>query len=159
MLIQGILHVKSRTSSTIVDPSELKLPYFTPDELLNRTFLHGADGQRMRARVVRKIMDNDAHNHQNVKFLLEIGAGEFDEIIAYKKLSDLVERQVDAELNNDDMFQPWAYDAIIAHQGPLKPTDPFYKGSMYNVLVRWTTGEETYEPLYDMIKDNPTEVV
>ncbi len=65
-----------------VDPLELKLPYFTPDELLSRTFLHKVDGRRMRARVVWKIIDNDAHNHQNIKCLIEIGAGEFYEIIA-----------------------------------------------------------------------------
>jgi len=146
----------SRISSTI-RATLLVLTYFTPDELLNRTFLHEVDGQRMRARVVRKIMDNDAHNHQNIKFLLEIGAGEHDEIIAYNELSDLVEQQVNEERSTDDM-SPWVYDDIIAHQGPLKPTDPFYKGSSYNVLVRWMNGEETYEPLYEMIKDDPISV-
>jgi hypothetical protein len=155
--VKDIIYNSSDIAGINVDPSELKLPYFTPDELLNRTFLHEVDGQRMRARVVRKIMDNDAHNHQNIKFLLEVGAGEFDEIIAYNELSDLVERQVNEERSTDDM-SPWVYDDIIAHQGPLKPTDPFYKGSSYNVLVRWMSGEETYEPLYEMIKDDPISV-
>jgi hypothetical protein len=49
-------------------------------------------------------MDNDSHNHQNIKFLLKIGAGEFDEIIAYNELSDLVEGQVNEEQSTDDMF-------------------------------------------------------
>ena len=155
--VKDIIYNSSDIAGVNIDPSELKLPYFTPDELLNRTFLHEVDGQRMRARVVRKIMDNDAHNHQNIKFLLEIGAGEFDEIIAYNELSDLVEQQVNEERSTDDL-SPWVYDDIIAHQGPLKPTDPFYKGSSYNVLVRWMNGEETYEPLYEMIKDDPISV-
>ncbi len=92
-----LIYNSSNIAGVKVDPSELKLPYFTPDELLNRTFLHKADCPRMRARVVRKIMDNDAHNHQNIKFLLENGAGEFDEIIAHNELSDLVEIQVNEE--------------------------------------------------------------
>ncbi len=95
--VKDFIYNSSNIAGVNVDPSELKLPNFMPDELLNRTFLHEVDGQRMRARVVRKIMDNDAHNHENIKFLLEIGAGEFDEIIAYNELSDLVERQVNEE--------------------------------------------------------------
>ena len=27
----------------------------------------------------------------------------------------------------------WKFERIIAHQGPLLPTDPDYKGSKYNV--------------------------
>jgi hypothetical protein len=71
---------------------------------------------------------------------------------------DVVEQQVNEERSTNDV-SPWVYDDIIAHQDPLKPTDPFYKGSSYNVLVRWMNGEETYEPLYDMIKDDPILVV
>ena len=87
-------------------------------------------------------MDNDAHNHQNIKFLLEIGFGEFDKIIAYNELSDLVERQVNEEQSTDDV-SPWVHDDIIAHQGPLKPTDLSYKGSLYNVCVCWMNGGES----------------
>ncbi len=61
------------------------------------------------------------------------------------------------EQSTDDVSQ-WVYDDIIAHQGPLKPTDPFSKGSSYNVLVRLMNGEETFEPLYEMIKDDPISV-
>jgi hypothetical protein len=111
---KDIIYYSSNIAGVNVDPSELELPYFTPDELLNRTFLHEVDGQRMRARVVRKIMDNDALTHKSIKFLLEIGAGEFDEIIAYNELLDLVERQVNEERSTDDM-SPWIYDDIIAH--------------------------------------------
>jgi hypothetical protein len=49
---------------------------------------------------------------------------------------------------------PWVYDDIIEHQGPLKQTDPFYKGSSWNVSCLPDNGEETYEPLYEMIKDD-----
>ena len=44
---------------------------------------------------------------------------------------------------------------IVAHQGPLESTDPNHKGSKYNVLVEWESGEVTYEPLTLISKDDP----
>ena len=41
-----------------------------------------------------------------------------------------------------------AYKDIVAHEGPLKPTDESYKGSQYNVLVIWGDCSRTYEPLH-----------
>jgi hypothetical protein len=70
--VKDIIYNSSDLAGVNVDPLELKLPCFTPDKLLNRTFLHKVDGQHMHARVVRKIMDNDAHNHQNIKFFLRL---------------------------------------------------------------------------------------
>ena len=43
----------------------------------------------------------------------------------------------------------------ISLEGPLKPNDKHYKGSMYNVLVQWEDGSETYEPLAIIMKDDP----
>jgi hypothetical protein len=37
----------------------------------------------------------------------------------------------------------------------LKSTVPFYNGSSYNVFICWMNGEETYELLCEMIKDDP----
>ena len=34
----------------------------------------------------------------------------------------------------------YKFRAFISHQGPLKPTDPNWKGCKYNVLVDWETG-------------------
>jgi hypothetical protein len=49
-----------------IDPPNLKLPHFSPDELLlGVTFIHGMlDGCKFRASVARKIRDDDAANHQ-----------------------------------------------------------------------------------------------
>ena len=47
------------------------------------------------------------------------------------------------------------FRALIGHQGPLKPTDPNWKGCKYNVLVDWETGEKTYEPLSVLAADDP----
>ena len=45
--------------------------------------------------------------------------------------------------------------ALIGHQGPLKATDPNWKGYKYNVLVDWETREKTYEPLSVKAADDP----
>ena len=48
-----------------------------------------------------------------------------------------------------------AFVKSLLHQGPLSRNDPRYKGSKYNVLVEWETGETTYEPLDIIAKDDP----
>ena len=75
-------------------PPSLKLPTFSPEQLLGLTFLRETeDGQKIRAKVTRKVMDRDAENHENIKFLISCGEEEYEELIAYNKLSDIVERQ------------------------------------------------------------------
>jgi hypothetical protein len=130
------------------------LPTFTPDDLLNRKLIYDIEGERYNATVVRKLIDRDSENHRNLKFLLEIGEGNFDAIITYNELCDLIEKQEEQQ-ESKDPDTLWTYDDILGHQGPLKPNDPFYKGSSYNVLVKWSNGEESYEPLYFLIKDDP----
>ena len=44
---------------------------------------------------------------------------------------------------------------ITAHQGPLHSSDKDYKGSAFNVLVEWESGETTYEPLDLIASDDP----
>ena len=59
-----------------VNSPDLELPKFSPEELLGLTFLHETvDGEKLRAKVTRKIMDRDAENHQNIKFLVSCGEG------------------------------------------------------------------------------------
>ena len=68
-----------------IETSDLSIPaVFSLDELLGQTYLEEMeDGQQMRARVSRKILDMDAANHQEIKFLIEVDKGTFDEILAY----------------------------------------------------------------------------
>ena len=49
----------------------------------------------------------------------------------------------------------WRFKSITGHQGPLSKTDKAYRGSRYNVLVNWETGESTYEPLHIVAADDP----
>jgi hypothetical protein len=133
-----------------VNRSDLKLPSFTPEELLGRTFIRETpDGQKMRAKIVRQLITLEDQVHEKLKFLVELGESEFDELITYHELCDIVERQ-EAPTNNDEAaFTP--FHAIIDHQGPLKPNHPEYMGSKFNVLMQWEDGTESYEPL-DIIR-------
>ena len=150
-----ILLSASDVSGLDIASPELKLPHFSPDELLGLTFIRNMDdGTSCRAKVARKIIDNDAANHQKIKFLLELSDGTLEELIAYNELSDLIEQQHETELHQPDRAS-WAFKEITEHQGPLQPTDRRYKGSSYNVLVHWEDGSETFELLSIMAKDDP----
>ena len=47
-------------------------------------------GEFIRAKVVRKIIDRNAENHDQIKFLLALGDGQLEELISYNELCDLV---------------------------------------------------------------------
>ena len=73
--------------------------------------------------------------------------------ISYNDILDFIERD-----NNDianDTEQINQFRRIRAHQGTLITSDKDYKGSTYNVLVEWETGETTYEPLDLIAQDDP----
>ena len=67
-------HIKSTIDylGFSIDPRELDLPKFSPDDLLGTTFPK-LDDQCVRAEVIWKIQDNDADNHQKIKFLIQVG--------------------------------------------------------------------------------------
>jgi len=137
-----------------IESTELELPKFSPEELLGLTFLRDTgDGGRIRAKITRKIMDLDAENHQNIKFLVSCGDDAYEEIIAYNELSDIVERQHEAEANGE--IDSWTFTQIIDHQGPLTSSSPNWKGSSYNVMLVWSDGSKTWEPINIVGKDDP----
>ena len=49
----------------------------------------------------------------------------------------------------------YTFNEILGHEGPLHPSDKRYKGSIYNVLMSWNTGERTMEPLSVIGADDP----
>jgi len=140
------------------------LPRVDPDELIGRTFLTqpNENGETFRARVVRKIVqhDEDIENHPDkIKFLLSVGEDKADMIATYNDvlelLDDEIQRDIDREENGETY---WKFTEIVGHQGPLKKGDKGYMGSRYNLMVSWSTGEITYEPLAIIGKDAPVEV-
>jgi hypothetical protein len=138
------------SSSNIAD-----LPKFLPEELLGLTFLRELDdGKSYRAKIVQNIIDNDNSNHEKIKFLVEIGEGQFDETLTYNMLSDIVEHQQERD-EEDPENKSWTFVSIKDHQGQLLSNHPDDKGSSFNVLVHWEDGLETFEPLDVMTKDDP----
>jgi hypothetical protein len=137
-----------------IDPSGLKLPRFSPDELVGKVFVRSLDdGRNYRAKVIRKIQDHDADCHKQIKFLVKIGEGQYDEIMAYHKLCDYIDTQEDQDINQEE--PRWAFSFIEVHVGPIKKGHKDHKGSSYNVLVKWEDGSQTYEALDAMAADDP----
>ena len=120
--------------------------------LLGRSFLLPPEdnGERHMA----KIIDIDDHGQplEDIKFKLKINKDQAEEIMSYNQLMDYTQKGTDAEEDPDSLFK---FRDIVAHQGPLESTDPDHKGSKYNVMVEWESGEVTYEPLTLISKDDP----
>ena len=101
-----------------------------------------------------KIIDIDDHGQplEHIKFKLKINKDQAEEIMSYSQLMDYIQKGTDAEEDPDSLFK---FRDIVAHQGPLESTDSDHKGSKYNVMVEWESGEVTYEPLTLISKDDP----
>ena len=101
-----------------------------------------------------KIIDIDDHGPplEDIKFKLKINKDQAEEIMSYNQLMDYIQRGTDAEEDPDSLFK---FRDIVAHQGPLESTDHNHKGSKYNVMAEWESGEVTYEPLTLISKDDP----
>ena len=120
--------------------------------LLGRSFLLPPEDNGERH--VAKIIDIDDHGQplEDIKFKLKINKDQAEEIMSYNQLMDYIQRGTEAEEDPDSLFR---IRDIVAHQGPLESTDPDHKGSKYNVMVEWESGEVTYEPLTIISKDDP----
>ena len=85
--------------------------------------------------------------------MLDIGEGRIQELITYNQLLDHLE-QADEQDNFMDQ-ELCRFRAKVGHEGPLKATDPNWKGSKWNVQIEWETGEITFEPLSVIAADGP----
>ena len=101
-----------------------------------------------------KIIDIDDHGQplEDIKFKLKINKDQAEEIMSYNQLMDYIQKGTDAKEDQHSLFK---FRDIIAHQGPLESTDPNHKGSKYNVMVEWESGEVMYESLTLISKDDP----
>ena len=105
------------------------------------------DGQRFRAKIIEILEDHEAKtNHkrsQNQQYRVLVGhdgGSQWEDIVAYNDLAYFL-----CDEGGDD--GTWKFREIQSHQGPLTPDDERYKGSRWNVLIHWETGEITWEPL------------
>ena len=120
--------------------------------LLGRSFLLPPEDNGERH--IAKIFGIDDHGQplEDIKFKLKINKDQAEEIMSYNQLMDYIQKGTDAEEDPDSLFK---FRDIVAQQGPLESTDPDHKGSKYNVMVEWESGEVTYEPLTLISKDDP----
>ncbi len=98
------------------------------------------------------IEDHDAKLHSKAKwfkFHCSINNDQYEEILTYNEILNYI------ELQDNNGTKLWKFRCIIAHEGPLKPSDPSYKGSKYNVMIKLGNGEVTSEPLTIIAADNP----
>ena len=137
--------VKSQTGEDEDNP--IPMANIDIPNLLGRSFLLPPEdnGERHMAKVID--IDDHGQTLEDIKFKLKI-----EEIMSYNQLMDYIQKGTDAEEDPDSLFK---FRDIVAHQGPLESTDPNHKGSKYNVMVEWESGEVTYEPLTLISKDDP----
>ena len=130
---------------------------YNPDDLIGRTFLlpKNEQGERLRATIKRKVIETSKHlddQHDNaiekINFHLDVGQGRSEATMSYVQILD----HLDHQEQHEDLYK---FRAITGHQGPLSPQDENYKGSKYNVMVEWETGEITEEPLSLIAADHP----
>ncbi len=122
-------------SPTIEDETKSSQLMFHPSDLVGCTFLLDPqeDGQRFCAHIVQAIEEQDANLHSNAKwfkFHCSINDNQYEEILSYNEILNYIEQQ------DDNGTKLWQFSCIIYHKGPLKPTDPSYKGSRYNVMIK-----------------------
>ena len=60
--------------------------------------------------------------------------------------------QIDKDIHEDGV---WKFKEILDHEGPIRPSSERYKGSSYNLLIRWESGECSWEPLKLIGMDDP----
>ena len=142
--------VKSQTGEDEDNP--IPMANIDIPNLLGRSFLLPPEdnGERHMAKVID--IDDHGQTLEDIKFKLKINKDQAEEIMSYNQLIDYIQKGTDAEEDPDSLFK---FRDIVAHQGPLESTDPNHKGSKYNVMVEWESGEVTYEPLTLISKDDP----
>jgi hypothetical protein len=129
------------------------------DDLIGRSFLMDKqeDGQRFRATIVEKLEEYDADLKKDptfAKFRCTVNDDDYEQILTYNELLDYI-RHSEAEGTGEHGETVWSFQEIIGHQGPLKQGDADYKGSRWNVMMKWSTGEITTEPLSIIAADDP----
>ena len=135
-----------------LDPS---LCILLSEDLIGQTFLLPPEqnAKRHRAKVTRKVVEiidqENGHRIESVNIILDIRNGKVEELISCNQLLDHLETAQDNDLGMDQELLK--FRAIIGHQGPLKATDPDWKGSKYNVQLEWETGEVTLNPFLQLL--------
>ena len=117
--------------------------------LLNRTFISNPDeeGVQVRAKVVsaQPTMQTDADGTDAVyRFKCKHGDQFFEEVLSYNKMLEWCDR----DLDKDDMYR---IESIASHRKSRTK-------SKFEVLVRWASGEVTWEDMGTIFNDDPVSI-
>ena len=117
------------------------------DDLLGRTCLLPMDenGERKRATISEHVKDQ-------LRVKLKIDGDQLDDLISYNQLMEYLEDKTDTGPLEDGFYR---FKCIKDHKGPYTSSDPEYNGSSYNLLIEWEPGEQTWEPLSNIIASDP----
>lgn len=149
-----ILLVRGAGDALNTDTGEDRpMAHVSVDDLIGRTYITHPDdnGVQKRLKIVQQIgnLDSGRENSPSmIKFRAANDDGTVEEVITYNQLLDKLENQ---DGDNDE----WHFRAIVDHKGTIKPSDPDYKGSSWNIKVSWENGEVTWEPLSIVAKSDP----
>ena len=127
------------------------------DDLLGRTFLLPMDenGERKRATIsehVKDLCQQQVSREDQLRFKLKIDGDQLDDLVSYNQLMEYLEDKTDTGPLEDGLYR---FKCIKDHKGPYTSSDPEYNGSSYNLLIEWETGEQTWEPLSNIIASDP----
>ena len=101
------------------------------------------DGQCFRVKIVEALdqhLAGLAKEPDKLQFRCTINDNHFEEILSYHQIMD------HSEADHMEAMM-WRHKKIITHEGPLPRCHPSWKGSCYNVMIKWENREVTSEPL------------
>ena len=142
-------------SSYLCNPPPMSI--INLDDLLGRTFLLPMDenGERKRATIsehVKALCQQQVSREDQLRFKLKIDGDQFDDLISYDQLMEYLEDKTDTGPLEDGLYR---FKCIKDHKGSYTSSDPEYNESSYNLLIEWETGEQTWEPLSNIIASDP----
>jgi hypothetical protein len=126
-----------------VDSSEVKFPVIDPHDLVGAVVPLEYEGDPYRATVAEHRGLNEDGDHE---YLLTIGEGAREQLMTYQDLVRLLNK-VYGEEEAEDGENRWTFTDIKHHRRS--------RTNGWEVLIHWDTGEETWEPLHVIAKDDP----
>ena len=129
-------------------PSSILMTYW------GRPFLLPMDenGERKRATIsehVKDLCQQQVSREDQLRVKLKIDGDQLADLISYNQLMEYLEDKTDTGPLEDGLYR---FKCIKDHKGPYTSSDPEYNGSSYNLLIDWEPGEQTWEPLSNIIE-------
>ena len=97
-------------------------------------------------------VNKQVSREDQLRFKLKIDGDQLDDLISYNQLMEYLEDKTDTGPLEDGLYR---FKCIKDHKGPYTSSDPEYNGSSYNLLIEWEPGEQTWEPLSNIIASDP----